>query len=258
MAVKNVLSIFVHIPRTGGTTLHNILSRIYPEKNRLHIHRVKTPLKTSIAEHTNPASPFLIQGHMDITDALEAEGNFIFTFLREPIARAVSHYHHLKETPSARHYEYLNRAGTTIESFYALKEKNDIDNGMTRYIGGFINVPFGEINEKHYLQALENLKHKINFFGIQEYYDESLIMLAGKSGWPLPVYRKKNASKAKSVVSGETRDFLREANGWDVLLYEKAKEIFAKQMLAMNAEEKRKLARLRFLNKLASFIPWTR
>jgi hypothetical protein len=254
VAVKSILTIFVHIPRTGGTTLHNILSRIYPEKDRLHIHQVKTPLKKIITQHTKPASPFLIQGHMDITDVLESEGNFTFTFLREPVSRVLSHYHHLKETPS-RHFEYLNRAGTTIESFYALKEKNDIDNGLTRYIGGFINIPFGEINETHYLKALENLKHKINFFGIQEYYNESLILLATKLGWPLPLYRKKNVSKEGSALNKETHDFLREANRWDVLLFEKAKEIFVEQIKAISAEEKKKLARLRLLNRLASLIP---
>jgi hypothetical protein len=254
VAVKSILTIFVHIPRTGGTTLHNILSRIYPEKNRLHIHQVKTPLKKIIAQHTKPVAPFLIQGHMDITDVMESDGNFIFTFLREPVSRAISHYHHLKETPS-RHFEYLNRAGTTIESFYALKEKNDIDNGLTRYIGGFINIPFGEINETHYLKALENLKYKINFFGIQEYYNESLILLATKLGWPLPLYRKKNVSKEGSIVSKETHDFLREANRWDVLLFEKAKEIFVEQIKAISAAEKKKLGRLRLFNRLASFIP---
>jgi len=255
MSIRGGLTVFMHIPKTGGTTLHNVLSRKYSEKEWLHVKTVHTSIREIAIEKSKQEKPFLIKGHLGYDEVKDIPGSFVFTFLRPPIPRVISHYYFLKETPSVKHYDYLNLPDTTIESFYAQKEKRDIDNCMVRYISGN-HKDFGTINEEDYLLALNNLEHKIDFFGLQEHYDESLIMLGEKLGWTLPVYRKTNLTKKKEVVSAETLEFLKEANKWDILLFEKAKEIFKKKMNAMSASEKRKLARLKFLNKIASAIPF--
>jgi hypothetical protein len=124
-----------------------------------------------------------------------------------------------------------------------------------RYISGN-HKDFGTINEEDYLLALHNLEHKIDFFGLQEHYDESLIMLGEKLGWSLPVYRKTNLTKKKEAVSAQTLEFLKEANKWDILLFDKAKEIFKAKMNAMSAMERRKLAQMKILNRIVSAVPF--
>jgi hypothetical protein len=256
MNAKSGLCTFVHVPKTGGITLYNILSRFYHEKNRKLVQTVKTPLREEATSRAKRNEPFLIQGHLNITEVLDIPGNFIFTFLRSPVSRVISHYYFLKEQPTLKHYEYLNRPGTTIESFYALKEKKDIDNCLVRYISGLHETPFGEIGQAHYDLALENLQSKIHFFGVQEHYDESLILLAGKLGWPLPIYRKKNLTKKKDAISPATFEFLHEANKWDVIFYQKAQEMFAEKLSGMTVAERKKLVRLRMMNKLATLYPF--
>jgi hypothetical protein len=255
MSVRGGLTVFMHIPKTGGTTLHNVLSRKYSEKEWLHVKTIDAPIREIAIEKAKSDKPFLIKGHLGYNEVKDIPGSFLFTFLRPPISRVISHYYFLKETPSVKHYEFLNRPDTTIESFYAQKEKRDIDNCMVRYISGN-HKDFGTINEADYLLALDNLEHKIDFFGLQEHYDESLIMLGEKLGWTLPVYRKTNLTKKKEMVSAQTLEFLKEANKWDVLLFEKAKEMFKKKMEGMSSIERRKLARLKILNKIASAIPF--
>ncbi|MDQ3110040.1 MAG: sulfotransferase family 2 domain-containing protein [Bacteroidota bacterium] len=255
MSIRGGLTVFMHIPKTGGTTLHNVLSRKYSDKDWLHVKTIDAPIRFIAIEKAKSEKPFLIKGHLGYKEVKDIPGSFLFTFLRPPISRVISHYYFLKETPSVKHYEFLNRSDTTIESFYAQKEKRDIDNCLVRYISGN-HKDFGTINEEDYLLAIDNLEHKIDFFGLQEHYDESLIMLGEKLGWTLPVYRKTNLTKKKEIVSPQTLEFLKEANKWDILLFEKAKEIFRKKMEAMTAVERRKLARLRVFNKIASAIPF--
>ncbi len=255
MSIRGGLTVFVHIPKTGGTTLHNVLSRKYRGHDFLNVKTVHTPIREIALEKAKSEKPFLVVGHLGYNEIKDIPGSFVFTFLRPPISRVISHYYFLKETPSAKHYDYLNLPDTTIESFYAQKEKREIDNCLVRYISGN-HKDFGTINEEDYLLALHNLEHKIDFFGLQEHYDESLIMLGEKLGWTLPVYRKTNLTKKKEVVSARTLEFLKEANKWDILLFDKAKEIFKAKMNAMSAMEQRKLARMKILNKIVSAIPF--
>ena len=256
MSMKKGLCTFIHIPKTGGTTLHNVLSRFYNAKHSKHVKSLKTPLREEATSRAKQNESFLIKGHLNIAEVVDIPGNFIFTLLRPPISRVISHYYFLKEQPTVKHYEYLNRPDTTIESFYALKEKEDIDNCLVRYLSGLYHTPFGEIGQLHYDRALENLQNKVHFFGVQEHYDESLILLAGKLGWPLPIYRKKNITKKKEAISPATFEFLHEANKWDVMFYKKAQEMFAEKLSGMTVAERKKLVRLRMLNRLATLYPF--
>jgi hypothetical protein len=233
-----------------------VLSRFYPKGTWTHVQTVKTPLRAEAERRAKLNEKYLIKGHLNISEVVDIPGNFIFTFLRPPVSRVLSHYFFLKEQPSVKHYEYLNRPDTTIESFYALKEKKDIDNCLVRYIGGEHETPFGAIGEAHYQRALDQLKNRIHFVGFQELYDESLILLSSHLDSPLPVYRKKNLTQKKEKVSGSTLEFIREANKWDLLLYEQALNIFRDKVAGMTPQEVTRLKRLRFLNKLAALYPF--
>lgn len=254
--MRNGLATFVHIPKTGGTTLHNVLSRFYPKGTWTHVQTVKTPLREEAERRAKQHEKYLIKGHLNISEVVNIPGNFIFTFLRPPVSRVVSHYFFLKEQPTVKHYEYLNRPDTTIESFYALKEKKDIDNCLVRYIGGEHETLFGEIGEAHFQRALDQLKNRVHFCGFQEFYDESLILLSNHLESPLPVYRKKNLTQKKEKVSERTLAFLREANKWDVMLYDEALKMFRVKMEAMTYGDRKRLKRLRWMNKLAKFYPF--
>ncbi len=180
----------------------------------------------------------------------------MFTFLREPVERAISHYYYLKSLKSSKHYDYLNAPNTTIESFYGLREKFDMDNGMVRYLAGEHNIPCGELNRSHLDAAIEALESKIDFFGMQDHYDESLILLSAQMEWKLPLYRRKNEGNMTKNVSASTLQFLKKENHLDVALYAHATKLFATRLSLMTGEEKKKLNRLQSLNHLVSYWPF--
>jgi len=256
MPKKNTLCTFIHVPKTGGVTLHDIISRIYSARQTLHIDNVKIPVRAEAELHAKQATPFIIKGHIDVKEVMDIPHNFLFTLLRPPVARVISHYYFLKEQPGAKHYTFLNLPDTTIEKFYALKEKKDIDNCFVRYYSGRHEVECGMVKKEHYEEALKNLRTKFHFFGLQEFYDESLIMLANELQWPLPVYRKKNVTGKKESVPEPTLEFLRDANRWDLMLYEEAKQLFAQRMSRMTPKDHKRLTRLRILNKVAALYPF--
>jgi Sulfotransferase family len=254
--MRTGLATFVHIPKTGGTTLHNVLSRFYPEQKCRHVTKVNEPLRTFAIEKAAEQSSFLIKGHLGINEVADIQGNYIFTFLRPPISRVISHYYFLKEQPTVKHYSYLNTDGTTIESFYALKEKKDVDNCLVRYICGEHETPFGEIGEAHYQRAARRIEKGIDFIGLQEFYDESLIFLADDLDAPLPVYRIKNVTRKKEQVSPATLEFLKEANKWDIKLYNLAREKFTERLHRMTTRQHKRLKLLRVLNKATRLYPF--
>ncbi len=256
MSKKNTLCTFIHVPKTGGVTLHDVISRTYSAKQTLHIDNLKIPVRNEAELHAKQAIPFIIKGHIDVREVINIPNNYIFTFLRPPVARVISHYYFLKEQPGAKHHAFLNLPDTTIEKFYALKEKKDIDNCFVRYFSGRLDVECGMISKEHFDEALNNLKTKIHFFGMQEFYDESLIMLSNELQWPMPVYRKKNVTANKAVVTEQTMEFLRDANCWDVKLYEEAKNLFAPRLDQRTPKDKKRLSRLRMLNKVAALYPF--
>ena len=62
--MKEGLVTFIHIPKTGGVTIHDILSRIYSAKRTVHVPAIRQDARKPAIEHANDKQPFLIKGHI--------------------------------------------------------------------------------------------------------------------------------------------------------------------------------------------------
>jgi len=84
----------VHIPKTGGITLYNLLEQKFG-KGLVSDY----PDRQEMKGRTDPVE--VIHGHFEIADYLQlAPHARIITFLREPLSRALSHYYYWLNPPS--------------------------------------------------------------------------------------------------------------------------------------------------------------
>lgn len=89
----------MHLPKTGGTSLVNVLEQSYGAAHSAYLHGDEDK---SFAEHIQRGTPFL-HGHISGSAAATAGGYFSATLLRDPVARVVSRYVHILHSEGEKH-----------------------------------------------------------------------------------------------------------------------------------------------------------
>lgn len=149
------------------------------------------------------------------------------TFLRDPVERIISYNYYVKRTPQHRLYQYGKfNDNMSLLDFVTTMDEPDINNGQIRFISGI------QANgDKMLSKAMENIQSHFSFVGTIERFDESLLLLQRKYGWPIPVYFVKNQTKGRPkarTIDSETLDAIKARNKEDIVLYEKiSKELGA-------------------------------
>lgn len=245
--------IFVHVPKTAGTTIKAIIAGQYGDdkvllgpgtgEQLLEIGRLDDEQRNKIK---------MIAGHLPVGFPNLVDNPRYCTLLREPIDRVVSFYYYVRREPEHYLYDYTKIQGHSLREVMENRVSNMMDNFQTRLISGVWNVvPFGEMTP----EFLDRAKRNIDTFavvGLQERFDESMLMLADAFGWDTPYYRSRNVSEGRPRVSeldDETLALVAAANTFDTELYEYAKEIFARQLAAKGPGFARRVAQFKRANR---------
>lgn len=224
---------FLHIHKTGGSTLQGILNRNFHKQEILDIPRIKS---THIYRDINPEllkGLKMVKGHFlfgihQLHSGIEAK---YITMLREPEIRLVSLYHHLLRVPGLPLHDEIKNRHLSLADFLNEGLMDIADNGMTRFIAGE-NPSFGMCNEALFEKAKANLD-SFFFVGINEKYEESVLLLGKKMNIRFPYYAKANVNKKRSPLSEldhETRLLVDRYSFWDRKLYDYALERFSKEL----------------------------
>lgn len=190
--------IFLHIPKTGGTTLHHLLtqgrgdSEICPERfNGLHAFTAGELVGYQI-----------FSGHFDHPATELIPGSkAVITMLREPVSRLVSLYHfqrsHRDEVIKRDDLRLARLARDhSMEEFFRLEEIRNhpsINNAMTRMLSERVpswrweggNQHSDTLHPPSLDLALKNLEG-LRAFGLMERYEESVRVIFDKLGLPIP------------------------------------------------------------------------
>jgi hypothetical protein len=225
--------VFIHIPKTAGTTLHKVISHQYSPREILIRHDADGPLSEAIPSGAKP--PAVVMGHLSVGLHRYHPGVRYITCLREPVARLVSHYHHGLNDPTHYLHDAIHRDGLDLAAYAASGLSGELSNGMTRMLAGVEDFR-GTVVDRAVLElAKRNIEEHFEAVLLSERFDEGLVLLACKRGWRTPWYMRRkvgNYPTAASTPDPETRRRVEDHNAFDVELYAWARERFEREAQA--------------------------
>lgn len=223
--------VIVHIPKAAGSSLKEAISQaiapdnIYFDYNKpLSTPPLPRKLKCLASSFfTRGMEKEIIFGHFQAGKYADfSKGKFhkragwrYIVFVRDPLQRAMSHYHFWKRTDDSQHrvWQRFTRENWSLERFLLSPEH---ENFMSQYLWRF---------------PISNF----DFVGITEHFEESIRLL----GQAFPAleglaFRMENSNPGKAieekyVVPSDLAKEFRERNAMDYAIYEQALLLFEQQ-----------------------------
>jgi len=225
-------AIFVHIPRTGGTTLNDILSRqCRPEELVAlgpEVQDALTHLRSTSKEER--ARIRIAQGHVPygFHELIPGPAAYL-TLLREPLERVASFFHYVTQENQHYLHDFTSLEATTLKDLVESRATSTVDNFQVRLLSGvWYDVPFGELGREHLDRALANLE-TFAVVGLTERFDESLLLMRDAFGWDDLYYERLNQSKSRrpsSALAQDDIDAVMRVNELDAELYRSGRLLF--------------------------------
>jgi len=218
--------LFVHIPKTAGTTFTEIAHRQYPVGTATWFHDEAPSPRFDALNEREKAGLRFIGGHMffGLHEVLPRPCTYI-SFIRSPAARHVSLYHYLRREPPVTDRRKAAREMTLPE--YSNSEW-PIWNDAVRRISG-VGHKMETCTEDTLQQAKANLVRWFSVLGITERFDQSLVLMRKRLGWGFPFYRPLNVSSSRpsrQELSDEVTNIVTERDALDIQLYRFGCELF--------------------------------
>ena len=230
MAAANAAEalIFLHVPKSAGTTLNRLIEREYPLFEIYSIDPVFfrwswTHLQRVPEKRLKRTRVF--KGHMlfGLHEILPQPATYI-TVLRDPIDRVVSAFYFMSNYKLHPLYWKFRRENWSLEDFV---RRSPRDNVQCKIVAGaeYEEPCTAEICER----AKENLVRYFSVVGLSERFEESLALMKLRFGWKLQRYSSFNVTRTrprKADIPQSTLDLIEEKNCFDISLYNCAANIF--------------------------------
>lgn len=247
---------FLHLPRTAGTTIDAIFARHFAPEEVLKVYDEQEYREHRAHSREELQKYKYITGHLLLTSM--APPMFcdtpveVFTLLREPVGRLVSEYRFLRTWDKNHLYQRLNEGQLSFAEYLRSSDhylKFRGKNFMTRCISGR-----GFSVDKHPVAALatakKNLERVFLFFGLQERFTESLLMLGDMFGVKDLLHERRNALKTDQQipVSEDEIALAHELNRADLELYAFAQQLFEERVASRGVEFRQRVKAFELIN----------
>ena len=267
MATESV--IFLHIQKTGGTTLHSIVSRQYPKSSvcTLNSANIDTSIREGMDKFKNRSEQErlhlrCLKGHMSfgLHEYMLGPATY-FTFLRHPVDRIISLYYWVLTAPRNPLYSKVVSTSMTLEEFVTSGISSELDNGQTRLLTGVKRVDSVYGHEPISSDMLElvkqNIKNRFAVVGLIERFDESLVLLRRRFGWGNILYVKRRVARARpslAEISSKTIELIKRHHELDIELYQFASQRFEAQIRQQGQSFQRELRNFERMNQIYPYF----
>jgi hypothetical protein len=265
-AMAPPLIAFVHIPKTAGGAVTTMFSTAYSKAGITDMGNYVSGPEKALGKVTRRPGGWgswqrrggrVAIGHTPY--GLFRQGNLppdtrYITFLREPVDRVLSHYYRHVHLPGMNDSERRAKRARSLEQALDEMRMPQLRNLCTRFLCS--EATLGELPPSALDEAKENLR-TFAFVGIQERFEESILLLQRTLGLGLVPYRNQHVSGAGrrpsvDAISDEQRELIMEHNRLDVELYAFGLELFEQALASVDADFASDLERLRDLAKTAA------
>lgn len=242
--VQEKIIIFLHIPKTAGTTLFNIINNQYNIEERMVYYPIDNPnfnkflaqLKERLNEDQNKVK--VVYGHFPFGIQKQINKSFSYiTMLRNPIERVLSTYYFIQR--NFEHPLHSKVVDMNIKEFLTSNDEliqKNVFNVQTDFISGKYPPNLQE--------AKKNLDQYFDIVGITEMFAESLFFIKEEFGWDNIELKSFNVTKNRPKYEQHSKDIIElieEKNELDFKLYQYGKKLFDKKMQSLNESEKEKM-----------------
>lgn len=224
--------VHMHLPRTGGTALRRLLlprllERISPSRVFLvDMGPEYDCLTGSVADleampRNSRRRLRFVAGHLPprVLDLLPRP--VPFTFLREPVERAVSEYWYCYHDPANPAHDAARRLGPA--DFFAAGFSN-AGNAQARYLSGSA-FEDGALSEEELLRRALNVLENLHYIGVFESYPQAIADVAALAGLPPPdAGTRWNSAERNFCVSDHERERIAACNRVDAALHSWARQ----------------------------------
>ncbi len=245
--------IFLHIPKTAGTTMRSILQRQYQAEGYYDYDRGRGGLAPFESfERCSPqekASVRLLAGHIayGIHEQFSQACTYL-TAVRDPVARVVSHYYYLLDEPKTPHYETVK--ALSLEQFADRLGMGS--NLQTKLLAGVADLEASP-DPDLLVRAKANLRRHFVAPIIVERFDESLMIVRDALGWGSVHYSKllKNRNRTgMAPLPGRTRRLIERRNAMDLEIYTFANNLLDAAVAERNGAFAAELRHFRRVNRV--------
>jgi len=271
------LVIFVHIPKTAGTTMRLVIQQNYSEKNIYHHH---SQISSEVAQQvfSSQHNFQIIKGNLgfgfhELLPPLSPNDFTYITMLRDPIQRTISHYYYYQqESPiSTPEYpldwdEFCGRVANNLMTRFL----SGLEFYYERVFGCYFNLHLAKVKEDkrlggyyHYSPeqmlalAKRNLTEYFRFFGITEKFEASMLLLKKTLGWKKMYFTPMNKGEKKPLdfdLSPTTLAIINRYNELDIELYQYAQVLFEQRISEQGDDLDQELQKFQAKNQRYSLL----
>lgn len=250
--------IFLHVPKTAGTTMHSIFEKHYPPGALYSTYPANHPYGSLEAYAAFPperkSQIRVLLGHFSYGVHKLVPGPYLYiTILREPVERIISNFYHINRDPNHGLHELVSSGRMDLQQYVDhMVHDLKMDNEQTRmYAGNWDGRGHGPCTDAMLETAKANLADCFAVVGVTDRFDETYLLTKRLLGWPHSIIKKRNVTRnrpQRADLPQADLALLEEHNRFDSQLYRYGKTLLDQQVARQGPGFTRELALYRAIN----------